>query len=169
MNQNTIYICISWYSKNLLISCEKMLMSAELKGCDTLFIYFLDLLWVRYNCAKFHHCRICVTYFREGGAFLPRPPHPWAALKQPILNRIKCAELFSAAASKLPNFVCCLAIFFSFLENSDRFQIHQKIILTLKNLWRVISSLTLAMISYILPAAWQVNLSWNFIIGSFKF
>ena len=28
---------------------------------------FLDLPWVRYNCAKFHHCRICVTDFREGG------------------------------------------------------------------------------------------------------
>ena len=40
-----------------------MLMSAELKGCVTWFIYFLDLLWLRYNCAKFHHCRICVTDF----------------------------------------------------------------------------------------------------------
>ena len=28
---------------------------------------FLDLLWVRYNCAKFYHCRLCVTDFREGG------------------------------------------------------------------------------------------------------
>ena len=26
---------------------------------------FLDLLWVRYNCAKFHHSRMCVTEFRE--------------------------------------------------------------------------------------------------------
>ena len=38
-----------------------MLMSAELKACVTWFIYFLDLLYVRYNCAKSHHCRICVT------------------------------------------------------------------------------------------------------------
>ena len=37
--------------------------------------YFLDLLLVRYNYAKFHHCRICVADFREGeGAFWP--PHP---------------------------------------------------------------------------------------------
>ena len=50
-----------------------MLMSAELKRCVTWFIYFLDLLWLRYNCAKFHHCRICVTDFREGG-LLPPPP-----------------------------------------------------------------------------------------------
>ena len=50
-----------------------MLMSAELKGCVTWFIYFLDLLWVRYNCAKFHHCRICVTDFRARGSFCSPP------------------------------------------------------------------------------------------------
>ena len=38
-----------------------MLMSAELKGCVTRFIYFLDLFYVRYKCAKFHHCRQCVA------------------------------------------------------------------------------------------------------------
>ena len=67
-----------------------MLMSAERKGCVTSFIYLLDLLWVRYNCAKFHHCKIYVTDFREG-AFLPLLPplHPWAAPKKPILNKVK--------------------------------------------------------------------------------
>ena len=78
--------------QNLLISGEKMWMSAELKGCVAWFIYFLNLLWVRYNCAKFEHCRICLTDFREG-AFLrgapPPPPHPWAAPKKLILNRVK--------------------------------------------------------------------------------
>ena len=54
----------------------KMLMSAELKGCVTWFIYFLDLLWVRYNCAKFYHCRICGTGFREGGLFALHLPAP---------------------------------------------------------------------------------------------
>ena len=58
-----------------------MLISAELKGCVTWFIYFLDLPWVRYNCAKFHHCRICVTGFREG-AFLASHSHLWAARKK---------------------------------------------------------------------------------------
>ena len=64
----------------------KMLMSSEIKGCITWFIYFLDLLWVRYNCAKFHHCRICVIDFREGGTFLPL--HPWTISKRSILNRV---------------------------------------------------------------------------------
>ena len=48
----------------------------------TWFIYFLDLFQVRYNCAKCHHCRVCVTDFREGS-------HPWVAPKKPILNRVK--------------------------------------------------------------------------------
>ena len=33
-----------------------------------------------------HHCRKCVTDFWRG-AF--RAPHPWAAPKRPILNRVK--------------------------------------------------------------------------------
>ena len=40
--------------------------------CHVIYI-FLDLLWLRYNCAKFHHCRIFVIDFREERAFLPRP------------------------------------------------------------------------------------------------
>ena len=32
---------------------------------------FLDLLWIRHNCANFYHCRICVTGFKEGGPFCP--------------------------------------------------------------------------------------------------
>ena len=51
-------------------------MSAEPKGYVTRFIYFLDLLWVRYNFAKFHHCRMCVTDLRERGSFCPPPPPP---------------------------------------------------------------------------------------------
>ena len=65
-----------------------MLMSTERKGCVKWFKYFLDLLWVRFNCAKFHHYRICVTDFGEGGLFTPPPLHLWAVLKKPILNRV---------------------------------------------------------------------------------
>ena len=39
---------------------------------------FLDILQVRYNCVKFHYCRICKTDFMLEGA----------ALKRPILNRV---------------------------------------------------------------------------------
>ena len=35
---------------------------------------FLALLWVRYKCAKFHNCRICVKGLRKGGLFAPPPP-----------------------------------------------------------------------------------------------
>ena len=46
-----------------------MLMSAEFKGCVASFLHFWDLLYVRYNYAKVHQCRISVTDFRDGGAF----------------------------------------------------------------------------------------------------
>ena len=41
------------------------------------------------NCAKVHHCRICVRDFRERGRELFGPSHPWAALEMPILNTVK--------------------------------------------------------------------------------
>ena len=66
---NTIYICVSWYNKSCWFSRKKMMMSTELKRFVTWFIYFLDLLSVRHNCATFYHCRICVTDFRERGLF----------------------------------------------------------------------------------------------------
>ena len=46
-------------------------MSAGLKGCVT--CHFLDLIQVRYNCAKFHRCRIHVANFKEGDLFAPPP------------------------------------------------------------------------------------------------
>ena len=65
-----------------------MLTSAELKRSATWFIYFLEGITV----PSFHNFRICVTGFREGRLFCPHPPSPphlWAALKKPILNRVK--------------------------------------------------------------------------------
>ena len=47
-------------------------MSAELKKCVKGFIYFLDLLWERYNFTEIIHCRISVTVFMKG-AFLLLP------------------------------------------------------------------------------------------------
>ena len=51
-----------------------MLMPAELKGCVTGFIYFSDLLQAKYNCAKFHLCRRCVTDLRDEGLFATLHP-----------------------------------------------------------------------------------------------
>ena len=63
-------------------------MSAKIRRCVTWFIYFFGTSSGKYNCAKFLHCRICVTDFREGRHFCPLPI-PWAAPKIPILNRVK--------------------------------------------------------------------------------
>ena len=55
--------------------------------CHVIHIFFGFPLVERCNCAKFHHCRICVRDFLEVRPFCP-PPHPWAASKKPILNRV---------------------------------------------------------------------------------
>ena len=80
MYQNTVYICISLYNKICWFPVKNCW--CQLKGCVTWFIYFLGLLWVRYNCAKFHHRRICVTDFREGGLFAPPTHSPIHELSQ---------------------------------------------------------------------------------------
>ena len=38
--------------------------------------YVIDIFCGSYNCAKFHHCRICVTDVREGWPFCPTTPPP---------------------------------------------------------------------------------------------
>ena len=64
---------------------------------------FFNLLQVRYNCGNFHHCRICVTDFRERGPFCTSP-HPGAAPKKPILNRINASgSCFSFFRDNLTN------------------------------------------------------------------
>ena len=58
-------------------------MSAELKGCVIWFMYCLDFLQVRYNFAKFHQRRICVTDFREWGGLFASPLFPSPICEQP--------------------------------------------------------------------------------------
>ena len=45
---------------------RKIVDSSTTHGmCHVIYIVFGHLK-VRYNCAKFHHCRICMTEFMEG-------------------------------------------------------------------------------------------------------
>ena len=75
--------------QNLVIFGEKMLISAELKGCATWFIYFLVLLWVRYNCAKFIIAGYVWQILGRGTFFAPpSPPYPWAAPRRSTRNRV---------------------------------------------------------------------------------
>ena len=50
---------------------EKMLCQQNSRIVSRNLLYLLDRLFVRYNCAKFHHCRICVTNFRKEWLFGP--------------------------------------------------------------------------------------------------
>ena len=91
MYQNAICIYISWWSKIFWFPVKNADVSRT-QGVHHVFIYFLDLVQVRYNCAKFDHCRICVTDFKEGGLSVKSPPptcYQWATPKRPILNRVK--------------------------------------------------------------------------------
>ena len=52
--------------------------------CHVIFKFFGTSL-VRHNCPKFLHCAVCETDYGKGGCFVP---HPWAAPKNSILNRV---------------------------------------------------------------------------------
>ena len=51
--------------QSLLISSKKCWYQQNSSVVSRDSYIFLDLLWVRYNCAKFYHFRICVTDSRE--------------------------------------------------------------------------------------------------------
>ena len=93
MHQNAIYIYISWYKKFADFRWKNDDISRTQGVCHVIQI-ILDLLQVRYNSAKFHCYRICVTGFREGGGPFRPPTHPWAAPKLPILNKVKTEKSF---------------------------------------------------------------------------
>ena len=97
---NGIYICISWYSKIRWFLVKKCWCQQNSSGVSLDSYSFFDLLRVSYNCAKFHHCRICVIDFRDGGLFAPPPLHPWASPKKPIFNSSKNYYLYNHVLSK---------------------------------------------------------------------
>ena len=66
------------------------------------FTYFLNLLKVRYNFAKFHHCRTCGTDFREGGLFAP-PPFREQTQKSPCWIGLKNIQAYSGIFNTLCN------------------------------------------------------------------
>ena len=71
MYQNIIYICISWCSKICWFPMKNVDFSRNQEVCHVIHVFFASSLAKRYNCAKFHHFRICVTEFREGAFLLP--------------------------------------------------------------------------------------------------
>ena len=82
-----IYICISWYSKICWFP-EKKCWCQQNPSCVSCDSYSFWNFF-RYKSANFHHCRICVTDFREGGGFLalpireqPQKSPTWIGLKQ---------------------------------------------------------------------------------------
>ena len=96
MNQNAIYICISWYTKICWFPVKKCCCQQNSRGvtCDS---YVFCIFFKQ----DIHYCRICVTDFRDGWGqkgsplcafFPPPPPSLWAAPKMSILNRVKISS-----------------------------------------------------------------------------
>ena len=87
---------------------------------------FLDLLQVRYNWTKFHHCRIGLTDFRKEKTFYPPPPpDPWAAPKMYSKGLTATPSFTSLALSeKCANteiFLVCIFLYSNWiLENADQ-------------------------------------------------
>ena len=69
---SVLYLLIKQY---LLILGKNAGISRTL-GVSHVIPIFLDLLYVRYNCANFHNCRICVTDFRREAFLTPPLPPP---------------------------------------------------------------------------------------------
>ena len=67
------YVCISWYNKTCWFPVKECLCQQNSRSVSR-DLYIFDFRQVRYNCVTFHHCRICVTDFREEGIFAH--PHP---------------------------------------------------------------------------------------------
>ena len=70
MYQNTIYICIFWYSK----ICWFPMKNADVSRTQGL--YHVIHLFFGSSLDKFHLCRKCVIDFRERGHFNPPPLPP---------------------------------------------------------------------------------------------
>ena len=101
MYQNQIYMCIFWCSKIFWFPMKKCWCQQKSRDASGDLYFFLDLPYVRYNCAKFHHCRIGVADFGDGGGCQKAPSHPWAVPKKPILNRVKTVPIV---------IYCCFAL-----------------------------------------------------------
>ena len=87
MYNNEVYVCISWYSKTSWFPVKKCWCQQNSRLVSRDSYIFLDLLWVRYNCVKFHHCKSILHL------------HPWAAPKRPILKRVN-TEIIQKTNSK---------------------------------------------------------------------
>ena len=85
---NGIYIYVSWYSKICWFPVKNAEISRTQGVCRVIHIVTGFSLGKVKLCQGLSLQDMC-DRFQGGGTFLP-PPHPWAAPKKPILNRVKC-------------------------------------------------------------------------------
>ena len=89
MHQNTIYICISWYSKSCWFPVRKCWYQQNSRGVSRDSYIFWIFLGLCITVPRFITVGYVWQILGRGAIFPLLPPHPWAALKKPILNRVK--------------------------------------------------------------------------------
>ena len=121
MYLNGIYICISSYSKICWFPIKKCWckQNSRYVGRDSYSFWII----LRYNFAKFHHCRMCVTDFRQGGDFFATPPIRERPPKKPSWIRLR-----NISAKRISS----LSILEKFFHESTNLKIWQSI--TFRNL-----------------------------------
>ena len=87
MYQNAIYICISWYNKICWFPVKKCWYQQNSRVCHVIHIFFGSSLG-KVQLPSF----IIVRYVWQIIGRWGLPPHPWAAPKMPILNRVKIKQ-----------------------------------------------------------------------------
>ena len=93
MYQNAIYIVFLDIAKFGDFRWKNVDISRTEGVCHVTHTFFGCFFKARCKYTKFHHCRICMTDFRERVPS-PSPPrplalHPWVASKRPIMNKVK--------------------------------------------------------------------------------
>ena len=89
MHQNAIYICISWYNKICWSPVKKCWCQQKSGGVSRDSYNFLIFFREGITVPSFIILRYLWQILGRGPFW---PPHPWAAPKMPILNRVKITE-----------------------------------------------------------------------------
>ena len=102
MYQNTIHICISWYSKICWFPVKKCWCQHNSTGVSR----DLYIVWIFFDQGRTVPSFIFVGYVwqilgRSGGVWVWPSTHPWAAPKKPILNRANIFKSLTCSTKSL--------------------------------------------------------------------
>ena len=116
MNQNAIYICISWNRKICWFLMKKCWCQQNSIGVSRDSYSFLIFLRSCMTVPSFIIVGYVWQILRTGAFCPPLPVYPWAAPKKPILNRVN--EYVVQAFFVVVEFQICLIFMMSIISSS---------------------------------------------------